>query len=202
VPRKLRIEVEDALYHVATRGVDIAPVFTSTSDRQLFLYIFDSVVSTYRWECHAYTLMGTHYHLLVRTRDANLAAGMQMLNGRYAQTFNRHRGRRGHLFGERYFSALIEDNAYLHAVHRYIALNPVRAGLAESPAEWPWGSYCALAGTGPRPRFLNVRRALALLGGQEDTAHLSFARLVSAVPVADLPYGAALSQYVGVRPGF
>jgi putative transposase len=198
VPRKPRLEVENGLFHVATRGVDTDFVYTSAGDRHLFLRVFETVVDNYRWECHAYALLGTHYHLLIRTPNANLAAGMQLLNGRYAQTFNVRHGRRGHLFGERYFSALIDDDRYLHSVHRYIALNPVKAGLVQSPAEWRWGSFRAIAGLAPAPRFLNVIQALSLFDLSERSARVAFAALITDTPTFALPYYDALTKYVGV----
>jgi hypothetical protein len=97
--------------------------------------------------------MGTHYHLIVQTPRVNLAAGMQMLNGRYAQRFNWRYRRRGHLFGGRFMSVHIQDETHLMAAHRYVARNPVRAGLCAAPADWRWSSYRALVGTELPPIF-------------------------------------------------
>ena len=109
------------------------------------------VVSGYGWECHAYCLMGTHFHLLVTTPHPNLAAGMQRLKGAYAQAFNHGRRRSGHLFQGRYHAVLVESDGHLLELYRYIALNPVRAGLCDRAIDWSWGSYPAAVGTAPRP---------------------------------------------------
>lgn len=198
MPRKPRLQVGDGIFHIATRGVHAEFLYRAVGDRHAFLRILESVTTTYAWRCLAYTLMGTHYHLLIRTRDANLARGMQMLNGRYAQSFNARHGRRGHLFGDRYFSALVDTDAYLRAAHRYIALNPVNAGLADSPTAWRWGSAAAIAGLARPPTFLDVGGALALFDLRRDVASAAFAALIANMPAPPLPYLDALTKYVGV----
>jgi REP element-mobilizing transposase RayT len=106
------------------------------------------VLDRYRWLCFAYCLMGNHYHLVVETQLPNLPLGMRQLNGRYAQRFNARHDRCGHVFQARYRSILVESNSYLPSVCRYVVLNPVRHGLCDHPADWPWSSYHATAGTG------------------------------------------------------
>ena len=96
--------------------------------------------------CHAYCLMENHYHLLVETPRANLDDAMQRLNGTYAMRFNRHHERSGHVFQGRYGAKLIIDDDYAFTVVRYIAANPVQAGVCAAPEEWPWSSYAATAG--------------------------------------------------------
>jgi putative transposase len=90
--------------------------------------------------------MDNHYHLLVEIQEAGLAAGMQWLNGVYAQSFNRAGGRSGHLFQGRYHAALVQHEGHLLETARYIVLNPVRAQLCAEPRDWPWSSYRATAG--------------------------------------------------------
>lgn len=73
--------------------------------------------------------MTNHYHLFVETPDATLSKGMRKLNGVYTQSSNRRHGRRGHLFQGRYKARLVDSDAYPLELSRYIALNPVRAGM-------------------------------------------------------------------------
>jgi hypothetical protein len=101
--------------------------------------------------------MANHYHLLVETPRANLDDAMQRLNGTYAMRFNRHYERTGHVFQGRYGTKLITDDDYALAVVRYIALNPVEAGVCARPEEWPWSSYAATAGLVPPQPFLTSR---------------------------------------------
>src|SRR4051812_43366791 len=107
MPRRSRIEVEDGIFHVATGGTGGDFVYREGRDRIEFLDFLWTTVGTYEWRLQSYCLMGTHYHLIVQTPNANLAVGMQMLNGRYAQRFNWRYDRRGHLFGGRFASVLV-----------------------------------------------------------------------------------------------
>lgn len=152
--RPLRLQFEGALYHVTARGNAREPIFHSSADYERFLAVTEQVVSRYGWICHAYCLMGNHYHLLVETPNANLAAGMRHLNGVYSQAFNRAHRRVGHVFQGRYRSVLVEKERHLLTLTRYIALNPVRAGLCRDPADWPWSSYRATCGLSRAPTFL------------------------------------------------
>ena len=90
--------------------------------------------------------MENHYHLFVETPRANLDDAMQRLNGTYAMRFNRHHERTGHVFQGRYGAKLITDDDYALTVVRYIAANPVQAGLCAVPEDWRWSSYAATAG--------------------------------------------------------
>jgi len=128
--RPLRIEYEGGLYHVTARGNAGADIYLEDSDRERFLEILGNSVERFRWICHAYCLMDSHYHLLVETPEPNLSRGMQYLNGVYTQWFNRQRRRYGHLFQGRFKSVVVEKESYLLELARYIVLNPVRAGLA------------------------------------------------------------------------
>ena len=121
-------------------------------------------VYRYRWTCLAYCLMTNHFHLVLSLSAPNLSRGMHRLNGLYARRFNERHGHHGHLFEARYSSILMKsEEHYLDAI-RYVALNPVAAGLCEDPADWPWSSFRATAGLDPCPRFLagaRVRRHFA-----------------------------------------
>jgi REP element-mobilizing transposase RayT len=149
-------------------------IFLDDGDRECFLSILESTVERHRWECHAYCLMGNHFHLVVRTPDANVADGMCRLNGGYARSFNKRHGRSGHLFARRYHAELVQTDGHLLEVVRYVALNPVRAGLCTRPEEWRWSSYGALVGTSSSPEWLNVRDVRAWLDARQSRRIRSF----------------------------
>ena len=138
--RPLRLEFPHALYHVTARGNAQQDVYLDDDDRELFLCVLAEVIDRFRWICHAYCLMGNHYHLLIETPDANLSLGMRQLNGVYTQRFNRHHNRAGHLFQGRFKAILVERYSYLLELARYIVLNPLRdscskgSGQLTSPA--------------------------------------------------------------------
>ena len=135
--RPLRIEFPGALYHVTSRGNARAPIFLEDRDRRQLLRILSDVVERYRWVCHAYCLMTNHYHLLVETPEANLSRGMRQLNGLYTQRFNRAHERVGHILQGRFGAVLVERDAHLLELARYVVLNPVRAGMVAAGGGLP-----------------------------------------------------------------
>ena len=156
MPRPLRIEYPGALHHVTARGNARADIYLGDDDRLRFLDILALAIERYGWLCHGYCLMDNHYHLLIETPNANLSRGMRHVNGVYTQAFNRHNGRVGHLFQGRYKAILVEGEAYLLELARYVVLNPVRAGMVKAAGDWPWSSYHATAGDGAVPEWLSV----------------------------------------------
>jgi REP element-mobilizing transposase RayT len=138
MPRVPRTSLPDGYFHVYARGVAGAAVFLRDEDRRTFFGLLPTAVRRYRWELHSLCLMTTHYHLVLESTCRRLSAGMQWLNGIYAQDVNRRYGRRGHLFGGRFGARAIEEEDYLHATCEYVLLNPVRAGLCRRAADWPW----------------------------------------------------------------
>ena len=134
--------------------------------------------------------MGNHFHLLLDTPNANLSAGMQYLKGEYAQWFNAVVGREGALFERRFWSRIALSEAYVLELSRYVVLNPVRAGLARTPDDWPWSSYQATVGLEGRPAFLIVDGVLDLFGGGR-SACVRYAQFVGeaiGLPSSDEPY--------------
>jgi REP element-mobilizing transposase RayT len=170
--------VPGGIYHVTSRGNRRECIYLDDLDRRRFLRNLDDVVRRFEWLCHAYCLMGNHYHLVVETPKANISAGMQRLNGLYAESFNRRHRLSGHLFQGRFFSTLIELDTHLLELARYVVLNPVRAGLCPDAADWMWSSYRATAGLERRPRLLTQTRILAQFGRERDRARLAYAAFV------------------------
>ncbi len=137
--RPLRIEFPGALYHVTARGNARRDIVEDDDDRRCFVDLLAETVQSRRWRLYAYCLMDNHYHLLVETPEPNLSRGMRQLNGVFTQRTNRRHGRVGHVFQGRYKSILVEREAYLLELCRYVVLNPVRAGMAARAGEWRWG---------------------------------------------------------------
>jgi REP element-mobilizing transposase RayT len=154
VARPLRIQAPGLTYHVTSRGVRRATIFCDALDRQRFLALLADVVDRYALRCHAYCEMTNHYHLAITTTDANLSRAVQQLNGDYAQWWNWRHERVGHVFQGRFNAQVVQDEAYLWTVCRYIVLNPVRAGMVRSPST---GRGAVIA---RRPAWLDRRRFL------------------------------------------
>jgi REP-associated tyrosine transposase len=174
VPRPLRIQSPDTLYHVTGNATDRWRLFVDDTDRARFISLFAGVIQKYEWTCLAFALMGTHDHLMFRTKHANIAVGMQELNGRYAADFNRRHGRPGHLFRARYGAVVVEKPGHLLWCLRYIARNPVEAGLCSSPADWRWSSYPGLVEAGVRWSLVAEQEVLGLFGRERESAVARF----------------------------
>lgn len=147
-------------------------------DRSVFLSLLAYVVAEYRWICHAYCLMGNHFHLVLETPEANISGGMQYLKGEYAAWFNAvHPDRVGVLFERRFWSRIATTERHVAELARYVVLNPVRAGLVRVPEAWEWSSYAATVGLRSRPPFLHCDGVLALFGGSRH-GPVTFAQFV------------------------
>jgi len=176
--RPLRLEFDGALYHVTSRGNAREDIFDDDIDRQAFLEILGKVVRRFNWLCHAYCLMGNHYHLVIETPDGNLSKGMRQLNGVYTQFYNRRHLSVGHLFQGRYKAILVQKESHLLEVCRYVVLNPVAAKAVSRVDQWKWSSYRATAGIGTAPSWLTVDWVLSQLGGRRQLAIKHYRRFV------------------------
>jgi REP element-mobilizing transposase RayT len=176
--RPLRIEFAGALYHLTSRGDRREAIYEDDEDRQRFLDVLAEVVERFNWICHAYCLMTNHYHLVAETVEGNLSQGMRHLNGVYTQASNRRHGRTGHLFQGRFKGILVDRDAYLLELTRYVVLNPVRARMVEAPEHWPWSSHLAMIGDAPAPRWLAVDALLSQFGASRDEARRRYRAFV------------------------
>ena len=186
--RPLRPLVPDGVYHVTARGNGSAPIYLDDRDRASFLALVDRSVRRFDWRCLTYCLMGNHFHLLLRTPQPNLSRGMQSLQSAYAQTFNRRHERVGHLFAARFSAVLVQRDSHLLEVFRYIALNPVRAGLCPEPSAWAWSGHRALADAADAPPWHAADEALAYFAGAADrNGATAYGAFVASEREADYP---------------
>jgi len=146
MPRLPRFYFPGAVLHVIQRGNDRAAVFVGTDDRRLYLRFLEHAARTHGVAIHAYVLMDNHVHLLASpNHPMAVPRMMQSVGRRYVGRFNSVHDRSGTLWEGRYKAALVESEAYLFTCHRYIELNPVRAGVVASPGEYRWSSHRANA---------------------------------------------------------
>lgn len=169
MPRPLRVQFAGAVYHLMSRGVRGAPLYTEPLERTHFLELLGETCRRYEWETLGYCLMGNHYHLLVRTLQPTLSRGMQWLNGCYARWFSVRHGYQGHALFRRFHSVLVESDGQLVDTLHYVLRNPVEAGLCARPDDWRWSSYLATVGRHPAPRFLVTDWITTQFG--DDIAH-------------------------------
>jgi REP element-mobilizing transposase RayT len=138
-------------------------IYLDDADRERYLALLGQVVERHRWHCLAFCLMHNHVHLLIQTPEPDLGRGMQRLHGIYAQYFNRRHRRSGHLFQGRFGAVVMRSDAQLLMAARYIARNPVEAGLCRDAADWTWSSHVATIDS-VRPRWLDTQRLLGHFG--------------------------------------
>ena len=168
--RPLRIEFPGAIYHVTSRGDRREPIFEDDEDRLALLDVITQAMTRFDAEMVAYCLMGNHYHFVLGTREANLSRLMRHINGVYTQRYNRRHGKSGHLFQGRFKAILVDREAYLLEVCRYVELNPVRAGLVAYASDWGWSSFLHHTGKKPPLPWLGTASLYAyLLGRSADT---------------------------------
>lgn len=163
--RPIRMDYPETFYHVLSRGNEKREIFRDKSDYLKFFDIISQMVERFKLEVHAYVLMKNHYHLLVRTKEANLSRAIQWLGVCYSVWFNRRHQRTGHLFQGRFKSFLIENERYFTAMVLYIHGNPLRSGLVGRLEDYPWSSYLAYADKRHLPSWLTTDLVLAMYGG-------------------------------------
>jgi putative transposase len=156
------------IYHLAARGSDTRHLFLRDEDREEFLERLAAIWAHFELALLSYVLMGSHYHALVRIPDARLSQALQHLHTEYSRWHNRRHGRSAHLFRAHALTRKITSDRQLVAASRYLALNPVAAGLVPGPLDWPWSSARAHAGL-QRPRIPLAESDLrAAFGGTDD----------------------------------
>lgn len=169
------MDFEGAWHHVMNRGARRVPIFHDDKDCKRFLSLLAEIRAMWNVEVHAYCLMGNHYHLLIRTPNANLSRGLRHLNGIYTQYYNAKYGKDGALLRGRFKSILVENGPYLQKLLRYIHLNPVKAGFCKNPSSYRWSSHAAYVGKS-RPAPWLIREALlSEFGGSPERARRKLA---------------------------
>jgi REP element-mobilizing transposase RayT len=193
--RPLRIEFPGAVHHVTSRGDRREPIYRDDIDRLTHLDVIAQAMDRFDAQVLAYCLMGNHYHLVLYTRLDNLSRVMRHINGVYTQAFNRRHGLVGHLLQGRFKAILVDRDAYLLALCRYVERNPVAASLVAMPGDWPWSSYQAHVGAQATPPWLDSDGLHAYLLGREvrserdrQAAEKRYAALVDQGEAADASF--------------
>jgi REP element-mobilizing transposase RayT len=163
---------------VVSRGVDHRAIFERESDRRAFLSLLGDAVAIDRVRCLNYCLMGNHFHLVLRAREEPFGDVMRDVISVYARRFNGRFGREGCLFERRYWARHVTTERDMAALTRYVARNPVRAGLCASPEAWPWSAHGALLGTA-EPGLVDVDAALAHFGNTLAQGRAAYRALVA-----------------------
>lgn len=175
--RPPRLDAAGTVTHVIARGNERRPLFREDADRDRYLELLGEACGRLGVRVFAYCLMPNHVHLALQTGETPLARLVHEVHSRYARYFNRRYDRVGHLFQGRYQGLLVDREAYLLEVVRYIHRNPVKARLAVRPEEFPWSSHGAYLGTAPA--WLAAGEVLSLLAGSRPKARRLFRDFVA-----------------------
>lgn len=182
MPRPPRSLDPESFAHLTVHAAGTERLFTVEPEAVKFIWTLGDVVSRDRLELAAYCLMSTHVHLLLRDPETTLPNAMRDLQGRYARWFNHRHKRRGPLFDGRYHRTPVEDDGHFLGCARYIARNPVEAGLCRRAGDWRWSSHRALAGAIEAPRFLRAEFVIEMIGSVA-----AYRRFVDDEPVRPSP---------------
>jgi putative transposase len=163
--------------HLIQRGNNRAACFRTDGDRAFYLHHLREALELGRCALHAYCLMDNHVHLLVTpSRASGCARLMKWIGQLHAQCMNRTHGRSGTLWEGRFRSGIVQSERYLLACHRYIELNPVRAGMVRHPRDHRWSSYRGNA-EGAADPLLTPHEEYLQLGTTDAERHRAYAEL-------------------------
>ena len=138
--RRARATYQDAYHHVMNRGVLGKPIFAGKADKKCFLRLLKRFAKRYKIKIIAYCIMDNHYHLLLQNTSDKMIEFMKQLNARYGTCYRESHGGRGYVFQGRFKSTLIQPEKYMKTAVCYLLLNPVRAGIVQSPEKYEWSS--------------------------------------------------------------
>lgn len=148
MPRPPRISLEDALYYITSRCIYNQDIFKEEADYNAYFELIKKYKEQYKFRLYAYVLLPNHFHLLLELPDQeqeSLKGGiseiMHGLNSSYTKYFNGKYGRKGHLFRDRFKTALVEKDPYLLKLTAYIHLNPQKINLVFSAKDYSFSSY-------------------------------------------------------------
>jgi len=142
MPRTPRITMENACYHIITRGNQKQLVFKDRKDYDKYLSLLLKYKKLYQFKLYCFCLMPNHVHLIIEVKEPTMLCKiMKCLNLSYTLYFNFKYEKVGHLWQDRFKSKVIEKDAYLFECINYIEANPIRASLASDLTKYPWSSY-------------------------------------------------------------
>lgn len=167
MPRGARKKSSTGIYHVMLRGINRQIIFEDHEDYEKLLQILKDYKEECGYKIYAYCLMSNHMHFLIEEGKEELGIVFRRIGAKYVYWYNWKYERSGHLFQDRYKSEAVENDRYFLTVLRYIHQNPVKAGIEEDIAGYPWSSYKEYTG---RSRFCDTAFPLSLFATDVNTA--------------------------------
>ena len=147
MPRRLRIHVPGGFYRVTLRGNHRRAIFVEEGDQRLLNVIVARAISNFGAKVHAYCWMGNHIRLLLQAGAEPIGEPMRNIAAEFARAMQAKLGTTGHFFERRYHATLVDSDAYLLQLIRYIHRNPIAAGIVVKASDYPWSSHHAYVGS-------------------------------------------------------
>jgi putative transposase len=163
VPRAQR-DLAPGIQHIGVGATGAGVYFNDDLDRETWLRLFCSTLDRLTWRCLAVCLLSTHWHAIVDLPDNSLAAGMHRIVGGYSRRYNLRHERTGYLVRSRYWSRRKETPEAVLEAFRYVARNPIGAGLVARPEDWRWSSYARTIGASQSFEFVDAADILGEFG--------------------------------------
>ncbi len=176
--RPLRIEFENAVYHITSRGNERKKIYRDDGDKEKFLELLEDYKNRYNFLIHCFVLMDNHYHLVIETLRPNLIKIMHGLNSGYTGYFNKKYKRSGHLFQGRYKAIIVDKENYLLELSRYVHLNPLRAKIINKPQDYKWSSYGGYIRKKEVNNLNNYNWLLSIFGNEEKKSRRQYKEFV------------------------
>jgi len=180
MPRRPRVFVEGATYHVYARITRREEIFVEPQEAEAWVAAVRDVKQRDGLVVLAWCLMSNHFHLLLRTGAVPLWRSMRSIQGRFAVGFNRRRRLVGPVWQSRYKAKIVRDDPYLRRVVAYIHLNPVKAGVVKAPVEFALSGHREVVGVAAA-RIADPDEVLRLFGDTRRTALRAYRGTVRAV---------------------
>ena len=173
MPRRPRVFVDGATYHVYCRAGRGEAIFRRADDARDFLEIVAEVKRQDGFAVLAWCVMPTHYHLVVRTGSTPLWKSMRLIQGRFSKSFNRRHDVLGPVWQGRYNAKLVAGERYLQQAIVYVHANPMTAKLAHAPGAFRWSGHREFESNADAP-LLDADEMLLAFGGRRGEARASY----------------------------
>lgn len=174
--RKHRIIAADTIYHIIQRGNNRKFIYEDIEDKREFFELLKDASTRFDFTILYYVLMDNHYHLLVESSETPIWQGVQNLNLRYSKYFNKKYVRTGTIYEGRYSAQVVRGASYFYQVIKYLAMNPVTAGLVKSPEDYYWSAHREIVKG--KSRIVNRARLLSFFPGTEGQALKAYTETV------------------------
>lgn len=177
--RNNRVIYEGAIYHICQRGNNKEFIFRDDGIKVFMLKYLKEYNKKFDYEVLAYAIMDNHYHLLIKTNKSPISEIMFYFNNLLGKHVNSRLDRTGHAFGGRYKCEIVETDAYLIWLLRYIHRNPVKAHICSDVKDYRWSSHYFYKYN--INTFINTGFILSMLGSDKKSAVEQYLKLVGSI---------------------